>query len=275
MNKPDLSIVIVHCQTPNFLKMCLGSIFETLSGINYELIIVDSLSSSGTRNLIKERAPGAKLIFSATNLGYARGVNMGIKQAEGNFVLALNPDIILTSGSVEQLLAYIQAHPDIGILAPQLRNFNGTVQRSYFRYYQPLTVIARRSFLKRFSYFRKIVERFLMTDTDQEKIQTPDWIMGSILLVSKQVIAKVGLIDESFFMYFEDVDWARRFWQNGFKVVYYPKVFAYHYHQRESKSGYGIFDVLINRKTRWHISSAAKFFLKYRNLSRAANLSSS
>ena len=131
-----------------------------------------------------------------------------------------------------------------------------------------MTILVRRSFLGNIGPFKKILDDFLMTGTDTNKIQTPDWIMGSAMMVKRKAVEKVGLMDERFFMYFEDVDWARRFWHNDYKVVYYPEAIMYHYHQRESKSRLGIFDALFNRKTRWHINSGIKFFIKYRNLTR-------
>jgi len=120
----------------------------------------------------------------------------------------------------------------------------------------------------KFGFLKKAVAKFIMSDKDPEKIQTPDWIMGSAMMVSRKALDKVGYMDERFFMYFEDVDWARRFWHNGYIVVYYPFSSLYHYHQRESKSSLGVLDIFFNKKTRWHISSALKFFWKYRDLSK-------
>ena len=107
-----------------------------------------------------------------------------------------------------------------------------------------------------------------MTDANPQKIQTPDWLMGSVLMVRREAINKIGPMDERFFMYFEDVDWSRRFWHNDYKVIYYPESVAYHYHQRESNSKLGILDAIFNKKTRWHIKSAISFFWKYRDLRR-------
>lgn len=263
----ELSIIVVHHKTPWFLKMCLNSIKKTAAGIDYELIIIDSSSSRISRDIVTEIVPNAIFLPYKSNLGYSRGVNEGLRLARGNYILILNPDVIVTGDNLIKLLSFIKKHPDIGIVGPQLRNFNNTIQNSFFRFYKPLTVIARRSILGKLKVMRKVLDDFLMADVDPNKIQTPDWIMGSTLLISRHAFEKVGFMDERFFMYFEDVDWARRFWHNGYKVVYYPEAFVYHYHRHESKTKLGMLDVLFNKKTHWHILSAIKYFIKYRKLS--------
>lgn len=272
---PELSIIIVHHQTPELLKLCLKSIRETSVGLDYEVIVVDSTISRKAQDFIREYygSPTSKLydikyLAFKENLGYSRGVNAGIKEAAGEYFLILNPDIILTENAASKMLGYMKKHPDIGMLGPKMLNFNGTVQRTYFSFYKPITIIARRTFLGRFKPFKKALYDFLMADSNADKIQTPDWLMGSAIMVSRQAIEKVGGMDERFFMYFEDVDWARRFWHNDLKVVYFPEAVMYHYHQRESKSKLGLFDPIFNKKTRWHIRSAIKFFWKYKNLAK-------
>ncbi len=265
-----LSIIIVHHRTPELLKLCLNSIKKTILGVDYEIIVVDSATSRKNAELIREKYPEAIFLPHKENLGYSRGVNLGLQKARGEYLLILNPDIILTENSVAKMLDYMKKHPDIGILGPKMLNFNGTAQRTYFSFYKPITIIARRTFLGRLKPFKKALADFLMAGSDSEKVQTPDWIMGSAIMVSRRAVEKVRGMDERFFMYFEDVDWARRFWHNDFKVVYFPEAVMYHYHQRESKSRLGLFDPIFNKKTRWHIKSAIKFFWKYRDLAKAA-----
>lgn len=266
---PELSIIIVHYRNPDFLKLCLDSVISTVLGIEYEVILVDSASTRESRDTAKEydkKITNFTYLENEKNIGFSRGVNLGIKKAGGKYLLILNYDLILEPNAVSQMLDYIKNHKDIGLLGPRVLNFNETHQRTYFRFYKPLTVIVRRTFLSKLNRFKKIIDDFLMLDSDKDRIQTPDWLMGSVLMTSKKAVDKVGLMDERFFMYFEDVDWARRFWHNRYKVVYYPKPIVYHYHGRGSKSRLGLLDAIFNRKTRWHIASAFKFFLKYRNL---------
>ncbi|MDP3974353.1 MAG: glycosyltransferase family 2 protein [Candidatus Daviesbacteria bacterium] len=264
---PELSIVIVHHQTSELLNLCLKSfIYGYHKTMDREITVVDSTISRKARDLIQENYPEIKYLPFKENLGYARGVNIGIQNSSGKYILILNPDVIATNGAIEKMADYMEKHPDIGMLGPQVLNFNGSHQRTFFSYYNPATILARRSFLGRFGRFKKALNEFLMTDANPSQIQTPDWLMGSAIMVRREALNKIGGMDERFFMYFEDVDWARRFWHNDYKVVFYPEAMMYHYHQRESVSGLGLLDAIFNKKTRWHIASAIKFFWKYRNL---------
>jgi N-acetylglucosaminyl-diphospho-decaprenol L-rhamnosyltransferase len=234
----------VHYRTPELLKLCLERLHEHLAGLEYEINVVDN---------------------SFINRGFAKGVNEGLRQTTGTYRLILNPDTLITAGAVQAMIAYMESHEDIGVLGPRLMYFNGDHQQSYRRFYRPLTIAARRTPLGKLTYFKNLVSDFMMLDTDPEQIQTPDWILGAALLVRAQALEDVGPMDERFFLYFEDVDWCRRFWHAGYKVVYYPKAVFYHYYERAS-SKWGLLDVVVNQKTRWHITSAIKFFYKYRRL---------
>src|SRR3989344_2417762 len=211
-----LSVIIVNYRTPEMLRLCLQRLEEHLEGVAYEIKIIDN---------------------SKRNIGFAKGVNQGLRETTGEYRLILNPDALITAGSVQAIIAYMDKHADIGIMGPQLKYFNGEHQRSYFRFYRPLTVLARRmTWLARISSFRRIIDDFLMHDTDPAKIQTPDWILGAAMLVRGSALEIVGLMDERYFLYFEDVDWCRRFWHNGYMVVYYPQAIFYHYYPRTSTS---------------------------------------
>ena len=109
----------------------------------------------------------------------------------------------------------------------------------------------------------RVLNMFLMRDTDSSKTLEPDWISGAIFMVSKKAVNKVGLMDENLFHYFSDVDWARRFWENGYKVVYFPESKIFHYHGRASKGRLGIFDIIYKKEARWHLRDALVYFKKY------------
>ncbi|PJE50928.1 MAG: hypothetical protein COV29_01465 [Candidatus Yanofskybacteria bacterium CG10_big_fil_rev_8_21_14_0_10_36_16] len=270
LNK-QLSIIIVHYKTPELLRMCLRSINQALPSVGlrqdeYEVIVVDSASERISRDIVRDEFPSIKLLDYEENLGFAKGVNEGIINSSGEFVLILNADIVIPEGSVEKMLEYIKPRKDIAILAPQLLNFNDTIQHSYFSYYKPQTIVFRRSNLLAKLFGRGDIKRFLMTGTDENKIQTPDWVIGGAMMVRRKAIDEVGMMDERFFMYFEDVDWARRFWHNGYKVVYYPESKIYHAYKHESRSRFGLAGIFFNKKAQWHLKSAIKFFWKYRDL---------
>ncbi len=265
-HNPELSIVILHYRNPAVLKLCLNSIYKFPPPFSYEVIVVDSKTYRVSRDLIMESYPQVKFIPEAENTGYARGVNIGIRSSSGKYVLVLNQDTMVTDGALEKLCRFIEDRPDVGLVGPQLLQFDGSVQDSYFRFYRPITIVARRLGIGKLNRYKKIIDNFLMRDVDPAKLQTPDWISGAAMLTTKDAISKVGLMDENFFFYFEDVDWAKRFWQNGYKVIYYPEAKVYHALGRGSKSKGWFLDFFFNKKTHWHIKSAVKYFMKYRNV---------
>ncbi len=126
-----------------------------------------------------------------------------------------------------------------------------------------MIIIYRRTFLGKFGFAKKAIDKFLMRDFDHNKIIEADWIMGSAMMTSSEAVKKVGLMDERFFMYFEDVDWCRRFWEKGLKVVFYPYSEMYHYHGKGSASQGVIRSLIFNKYTRYHIASGCKYFIKY------------
>jgi GT2 family glycosyltransferase len=151
----------------------------------------------------------------------------------------------------------------VGMLGPKLLNFNGTLQDSCFRFYRPITIIYRRTFLGHFAFAKRHLDSFLMKDYNHMDIKEVDWLMGSAMMISRKALNDVGLMDSRYFMYFEDVDWCRRFWENGFKVVYYPIVSMHHYHGKGSAKG-GVVNSLLSSRLTWiHILSGIKYFKKF------------
>lgn len=256
-----LSIIIVNFKNPALLRLCLKSLRRALDEkTEHETIVVDVASSTSTKNAVREEFPYVKFMPFEKNIGYTKGVNEGLKAASGKYVLILNPDIVPLKGSVEKILEYMETHREIGISGPQLLNFDGSPQSSCFRFYTPLTVLYRRSFLGKLPAAKRSLDKFLMKDKDLSKPTEADWIMGSALVASSEAIKKVGFLDENLFLYMSDVDWAKRFWKNGYKVVYYPESRMYHYHRRGSKGG--VLDLLLKKEARWHLKDAVTYFRK-------------
>jgi GT2 family glycosyltransferase len=213
-----LSVIINHCQTPELLRKCLESVKTNLQKTDYELIVTDSLAQNQTAALVKKITPAAVYLPFSKNVGFGRSVNEAIKKSNGEYLLILNADTALCDkNTVPKMIDCLQTNPDIGLLGPRLINSDGSVQESAFRFYDIPTLICRRTVLGQTAFGKKILAKFTLKD-----ILTPanlaknrpisvGWLMGSVLLVRRSALAKVGLLDERFFMYFEDVDWARRF----------------------------------------------------------------
>jgi len=260
----DLSIVITSYKNPELLKLCIDSIRKEVRGIAYEIIVADSATEEDTSLMMREDYPEVKFFPYKENVGFQKLVNMGIEGSRGDLILFLNGDIIVTKESVEKLFQYLKTHPEAGMAGPKLLNFNGTFQYSCFRFYKPMTIPYRRTFLGRLPFGRKHLDWFLMKDKNHDETIEVDWLMGSALMMRRSAIEKVGLMDPRFFMYMEDVDWCRRFWENGLKAIYHPESQMFHYHGKGSGKGTILSSLLFNKLTWIHIASAIKYFNKYR-----------
>ncbi|NTW27272.1 MAG: glycosyltransferase family 2 protein [Candidatus Moranbacteria bacterium] len=259
----ELSIIVANYRNPELLKVCLDSIKKCVTDVTYELIVADSATQEDTEMLMREDFGDLKFLPFKENVGFQAMVKKGIENSVGEYLLVLNGDIIVTENAVQQMLKFLKADASIGIIGPKLLNFNGTPQTSCFRFYKPWTIVYRRTFLGKFAFAKKHLDWFLMHDYDHKEPKEVDWLMGSALMFSKKAIEKVGLMDPQYFMYMEDVDWCRRFWEHGFKVVFFPFAQMHHYHGKGSAKGGVIKSLLFNKYTWIHIISGFKYFKKF------------
>ncbi|MDI6778329.1 MAG: glycosyltransferase family 2 protein [Patescibacteria group bacterium] len=262
--RKELSIIVTSYKNPSVLRLCLESLKKNVLSGDYEILILDSATEEDTEMMMREEFPEVKFFPHEKNLGFAKLVNRGLKNTAGRFILILNADIIVEKKSVDILLQEFKNDPYLGIIGPRLLNFDGKVQFSCFRFYTLPIIIYRRTFLGKFSFAKRKIDKFLYKDKDLEKPQEVDWLMGSAMMTTRKACKNVGLMEENFgFMYFEDVDWCRRFWEKGYKVVYYPHAKMFHYHGKGSASQSALKAVVVNKLTREHIKSAVKYFWKY------------
>ncbi len=264
MRKVDVSIIIASYKNVSILKLCLDALFKNISDeISFEVIVVDIESQEEIRDLVLDNYPAVRFIPLKENVGFAKALNKGIKNSCGEAILSLNPDIIIRKGSVERLYNYIANHPEAGIVGPKLLNFNGSRQDSCFSFYTPTTVVYRRTFLGNSFFGKKSLKKFFIRPKEDKPQSIKGWLMGSALMLRSENIKKIGLMDERYFMYFEDVDWCRRFWEAGFEIVYVPQAEMFHYHGKMSASR-NIFSLLFNKMTFIHFLSGLKYFIKFK-----------
>lgn len=257
-----LSIVILNYRSRGLLRQCLKGLATARLAVSHEIIVVDNASGDGTVSMLREDFPNVRAIASPVNSGFATGNNLGLLAARGQYALILNPDLVVLPGSIERLVAFLDAHPDTAVVAPRLLNPDGTVQASCYRFPDAWIPLLRRTPLGRLGFAQPHLRRYLMTDWSHTETQTVDWALGACLLVRFSAIERVGLFDERYFLYFEDVDWCRRFWEAGFAVYYLPEATLVHYHQRLSAEYPGLRGVL-SALTRVHILSGLLYFLKF------------
>ena len=264
---PDLSIIVSSYKSPAILKICLKSILNSLKNknINYELIVVDSATEEETRDMMEENFPDIKFIPHKENMGVPKVYNAGIRVSKGKYIAVFNGDMIFKEDSIEKMLSYIKQHPEIGFLGPVLLSLNESIQPScYGSFYTPWIILCRRTFFGKTFFGKRSVNKFMMKEWDHNSVRSVHWIMGSAMMTSREVIDRIGLMDERIFMYFEDTDWCRRAWEAGYKVVYYPETEIYHYHGKQSAAKKWYLAIFSNRYARSHIHSAAVYFWKNR-----------
>ncbi len=253
----DLSIVIINYKTPEILSLCISSLKSTIKNIKYEIIAVDVESDYKIEYFIKDKFPDVVFLPIKDNVGYSKSVNRGIGKADKNskYFLVLNADIITKEDAINRMFDFMEQSPDVGVSGPQLLNFNNTFQNSCFQFYTPEVILYRRTFFKNFTRAKKVLDSFLMAESNHDLTQNVDWMSGAALFIRGTALKKIGLMDERFFMYFEDVDWCRRFWDNGYRVAYYPNAKMMHYHGKQSSDS--------KKYAFIHIVSAVKYFWKY------------
>ncbi|MDD5172640.1 MAG: glycosyltransferase family 2 protein [Patescibacteria group bacterium] len=262
----ELSIIILNYNHKNLLKNCLKSLQEASIKSSYELIITDNGSNDQSQEFLSQLKKGnseIKVIFNSKNLGYSRANNQAIKLAQGKYILILNPDIIVFPQSIDKLKEFLQENSQVGVVGPQLLNPDKSIQYSCCRFPNLLTPLLRRTFLGCRPWFKKELGHYLMFDFDHQQTREVDWLIGASLMIKKEVFEKVGLFDERYFAYFEDVDFCRRVREAGFKVIYFPQTQMIHFHQRLSADGSFIHS-LFSKATWIHIKSALKYFWKWR-----------
>ncbi len=259
LTRPDVSIAIVSYETREDLRRCLATIRDSRTRCAIEVLVVDNASSDGSADMVAHDYPQVRLVRNAENVGYSRAVNQAIHAASGHFVLILNPDIEVLPGSIDALLEHMGRHPKTGIAGGKLINPDGTLQYSCRTFYTFSTLLYRRTPLGKLFPKSRVVRDHLMLDWDHASAREVDWMLGACLMVRTEAIREVGLMDERFFMYFEDVDWCYRMKQHGWQVMYVPDAVMKHVHKRESAGGGG----LGNRRLQAHLHSMFRFFDKW------------
>ena len=228
-NDIKVSIVIVSWNAKKYLTQCIESIDKQIEKIKAEVIVVDNNSNDGSADAVEMKFPRVKIIRCNENYGFAKANNIGIGISRGDFICLINSDVLLRQGCVSRLLEYMESHADIGILGPRTLNADGTLQKSCFSLPSIWNSLCRVSALDSVFPWSRIFGRRLMTYWAHNEIRNVEALNGCFLLVRRTALEEVGLLDELFFMYGEDLDWCKRFGDCGWGVVYFPEAEAVHF----------------------------------------------
>lgn len=232
----ELSVVIVSYNVKEFLEQALVSVGKALVSMPSEVIVVDNASSDDSTSFIKERFPEVRLISNPENLGFARASNQGMKAAGGNFVALLNPDTLVQEDTFMAILNFFQEHREAGMVGCKILNPDGSLQLACRRSFPtPWVAFTRLSGLSHLFAKSRLFGKYNLTYQDPDKMCEVDAISGSFMVVRRQTVEEVGLLDESFFMYGEDLDWCYRIGKQGWKVLYFPGTQIVHFKGESSK----------------------------------------
>lgn len=228
----DISIIVVSWNAARHLKACLESVRgETLlcTGLKTEVIVIDNASSDGSAEIVAGEFPEVKLVRNDRNLGFARANNIGIRQSGGKYLYLINSDVILRPGCLENIYRYMEAYPEIGIMGPQIISENGAVQRSCMGFPTFWNTFCRALALDVLFPRSPRFGGHLMPYWPHDTVRRVDVINGCFWAVRRKALETVGLLDEAFFMYGEDIDWCKRFRLAGWPAVFYPGARAVHF----------------------------------------------
>lgn len=243
----DLGIVIVNWNTCDYLARCLETVYASVGDFTYDVIVVDNDSEDGSAAMVREKYPQATLIVNDENLGYPKANNIGLRalgyQGAGavdddapRYALLLNPDTEVPPDALYQMVQFMDSRPDVGVAGPKLILPDGSLDKACRRGFPtPMVSFYHYSGLaKRFPKNERF-GRYNMTFADIDDELEVDSVVGAYMQVRKEAIAQAGLLDETFFMYAEDLDWAYRIKQHGWRVWYYPAVTVYHVKRAASR----------------------------------------
>jgi GT2 family glycosyltransferase len=231
---PELAIVIVSFNVRADLERCLGSIAAAPPSLAFEIVVVDNSSGDGSPDMVAQRFPAVRLVRLTTNRGFAAGCNAGIRATTGSLVLLLNPDTVAPPGAIDALCARLRAAPDAAVAGPRLVDGDGLPELSFGRMISPAAELRQKTLTALLARRTGWAVRYVSRLTSIE--HHPDWVSGACLLVRREAAEAVGLLDERFFLYTEDVDLCAAVRRTGARVLFTPVTELVHLRGRSRAS---------------------------------------
>lgn len=231
--RPDVSVIVVNYNTAHLLAPMREALDASLGNLSVQLIIIDNASRDDSAAVLRRDFADAELIFNTSNVGFGRANNQGVARATGRYVLLLNTDAFVAPDTLTKTVGYMDEHPQCGVLGVRLEGRDGVLQPCCRYFPSPWNV-----FLKRTGWFRLFKGTRLVDDMawDHASVRECDWVIGCYFLVRREVIDQVGLFDDRFFLYSEEVDhcWSAK--AAGWKVVFFPHTTVVHWGGESAKS---------------------------------------
>lgn len=238
LSTPRLSIIIVTYNSRGHIDGCLESLTRTPPRIDHDIVVIDNASTDGTTDAIRTRWPAVRVIEAGANVGFARGNNIGFRETFGELVLLLNPDTVVPAGAIETLVGSLDARADAAVAGPRLVDADGRAELSFGAMLSPVAELRQKVLVNGndhgFPVISAIVER--MT----RRAQDVDWVSGACLLIRRADAEAVGLMDERYFMYTEDVDFCTAVRARGRRVIFTPASQVTHLRGRSRATDRGV-----------------------------------
>lgn len=237
-NTIDVSVVILNYNTVDLTRACLQTVFaSSLGKYSMEVIVCDNGSTDGSVEMIRKEFPQVIFIDNKKNLGFAAGNNPGIKRAKGRYILLLNTDTEVQNNTFRVMLEFMDSHPEVGASTCKLLLPDGSMDPACHRGFPtPWASLTYLSKLEKLFSKSRLFGQYHQGYKDLSRIHEVDCIVGAFFLVRREVVKEVGLLDEDYFMYAEDIDWAYRIRQAGWKIMYNPTVTILHKKKQSGRS---------------------------------------
>ena len=265
----DICITLVNTNEKDAIYTCLTSLLGDAknSGLRLGIVIVDNNSTEDIEPLLTQHFPDAVLLRQKENKGFGASHNRALTAVDAQYYFVLNPDTQVEHGSqlLKKMFDFMEKNQQVGMVGPRIVYPDGSLQYSCWRFPSFLQPICSRTSLGKKGKYKKMADMHLMKDFDHNATRPVDAIMGSAMFVRKKAIEKVGGFDERFWMYFEDIDWCKRMWENHWPIYYLHTATLSHVHGRASAKVPGIITALIkNKYARAHLKSWIQYCIKWR-----------
>jgi len=229
-DKSSISIVIVSFNVEKLLKECIESIYAETRDAAFDIWVVDNNSRDNSVQMVRDNFPEVHVIDNDENVGFPKANNQAVVQSQSDYVLLLNPDTIIQDRAIDKMVAFMDSDPKVGVSGCRVLNEDGSLQLACRRSIPtPKVAFYRLSGLSRLFPNSKTMAKYNLTYLDPNEPNEVDAVSGAFLLIRKDVVDAIGVLDENFFIYGEDMDWCIRAKHAGWKVMYYPDARILHY----------------------------------------------
>ncbi|MCJ7784054.1 MAG: glycosyltransferase family 2 protein [Desulfobacterales bacterium] len=227
----DLSIIIVSWNTKEYLLPCIDSILQKKGSVPMEIIVIDNGSRDRSGEEIKRQFPEIHLIENGRNLGFAKAVNQGLRVSSGRYLLPLNPDTRLREGAIETLVSFMERHAEAGVAGAQLLNSDGSRQNSIANFPSLATELLNKRLLRRL-----FPKRYPGKERHYPEPVEVNSVIGACMMVRRDALDRVGLLDEDYFLFLEETDWCYRMKKAGWKIYHVPQAEVFHFQGKSAET---------------------------------------